>query len=141
MGKEKENMGKPKVDIKEADNIETKVVGSKEDLKNKLVLSGSEIVLLGKEGEYLVGGKNYNTAIISQLEGIRAPQFRAISAKAFHKLLDETYVNATLIRETVEREYDKVDWGSVEVNSDPEFLRKFVRSIASKVKKLQEKKF
>ena len=138
MGKEKETSGKSSVDIKVADKIETKVVPSKEDLKLKLVLSGSEIVLLGKQGEYLVGGKNYNTAIISQLEGIRAPQFRAISANAFHKLLDETYVNATLIRETVDREYENVDWNSVEVNSDPEFLRNFVRSIAAKVKKLQE---
>ncbi len=95
--------------------------------------------MLGKQGEYLVGGKNYNTAIISQIDGIRAPQFRAISAKAFHKLLDETNVNATLIREVVEREYEQVDWNSVEVNSDPEFLRKFVRSTAEKVKKASRK--
>ncbi len=135
-----EQQGSPKRDIKVKvkEREETKIITAKEDLKKRLVLSGSEIVSLAKEGEYLVGGKNYNTAIISQLDGIRTPQFRAISSLAFHKLLDETYVNATLIREVVEKEYEGVDWNSVEVNSDPEFLRKFVRSVAKKVKKLQD---
>lgn len=139
MTKEKETKGKSQVDTKIDEKIEVKVDPLKEELKNKLLLTGQEIVTLGKEGEYLVGGKNYNTAIISQIKGIRTPEFRAISSKAFHKLLDETYVNATLIREVVDREYENVKWESAEVNNDPDFLRKFVRSTAEKVKKLQEK--
>ncbi|MFW5931740.1 MAG: hypothetical protein ACOCSI_01470, partial [Desulfohalobiaceae bacterium] len=62
----------------------------------KLVLTGKDIVKMGEEAELLVGGKNYNTAIISQIENLRAPQFRAISAKAFHRILDECRVNAAL---------------------------------------------
>lgn len=71
-------------------------------LKEKLVLTGADIVAIGEEAELLVGGKNYNTAIISQVQGIRAPQFRAISSIAFHRLLDETKVNATLVRQLVD---------------------------------------
>ena len=60
-----------------------------------MVSSGHDIVAIGEEAELLVGGKNYNTAIISQIKDIRAPQFRAISSKAFHMHLDETKVNAS----------------------------------------------
>ena len=64
-----------------------------EAIQKKLVLTGADIVQLGPEAELLVGGKNYNTALISQIEGIQAPYFRAISSLAFHQLLDETKVN------------------------------------------------
>jgi pyruvate,water dikinase len=103
----------------------------------KLILTGADIVQTGEEAEVLVGGKNYNTAIISELEGIRAPQFRAISATAFHKLLDETRVNATLIRSVVNDEYERVDWSGGDVNQDPDFLKKFVRRSARKVREKQ----
>ncbi len=102
-------------------------------IREQLVLSGADIVALGEEGELLVGGKNYNTAIISQVDGIRAPQFRAISSKAFHMLLDETKVNATLIRNVVNREYNKTNWADAEINKDSEFLQKFVRRLGAEV--------
>ncbi len=105
----------------------------KEKIRNQYVLSGADIVFLGEEAEILVGGKNYNTAIISQVQGIRAPQFRAISSIAFHKLLDETKVNATLVRAIVDREYNRTNWSSSEVNKDPEFLQKFVRRLGTEV--------
>ncbi|MFP4258567.1 MAG: PEP/pyruvate-binding domain-containing protein [Desulfovermiculus sp.] len=104
---------------------------------NKLLLSGADIVHMGEKAELLVGGKNYNTAIISELENIRAPQFRAISAKGFHRLLDETKVNAAVIRSVVDQEYKKVDWSGTEVNSDPEFLKTFVRQTAGRVRESQ----
>jgi pyruvate,water dikinase len=103
----------------------------------KLLLSGADIVHMGEEAELLVGGKNYNTAIISELENIRAPQFRAISSKAFHRLLDETRVNAATIRSVVDQEYTKVDWTGTEANSDPEFLKTFVRNTAAQVREMQ----
>lgn len=106
----------------------------KKDLTKKLILTGADISVIGEESELLVGGKNYNTAIISQVSGIRAPQFRAVSSIAFHKLLDETKVNAALIRQTVDHEYNRVDWTSEEVNKDPEFLKHFVRTLAQEVK-------
>ncbi|MFW5836510.1 MAG: PEP/pyruvate-binding domain-containing protein, partial [Desulfovibrionaceae bacterium] len=102
--------------------------------KEKLVLDGANITAIGEEAELLVGGKNYNTAIISQVKGIRAPQFRAISSKAFHMVLDETTVNAQLVRTIVDREYQSMDWSDEEINQDPDFLQKFVRSMARKVK-------
>lgn len=105
-----------------------------EEYKQKLVLNGSEIVAIGEEAEILVGGKNYNTALISQVPDIRAPQFRAISSLAFHKVLDETRVNAALIRGIVETEYQNTDWNDAEVNKDPEFLKKFTRGIAQKIR-------
>jgi pyruvate,water dikinase len=43
-----------------------------EALKAQLVLTGKDIVAIGEEAELLVGGKNYNTAIISTIDGIRA---------------------------------------------------------------------
>ncbi len=110
-----------------------------EALKQKLVLTGEEIKKIGVEAELLVGGKNYNTAIISTIENVRAPQFRAISSVAFHKLLDETKVNASVIRRVVDKEYDAIDWNDSEVNKDPEFLRKFVRNLAKKIKEHPER--
>jgi pyruvate,water dikinase len=113
----------------------TKKQTSKVDaLKEKIVLNGADIVAIGEEAEILVGGKNYNTAIISQVEGIRAPQFRAISSIAFHKLLDETKVDAALVRSSVEEEYKRIDWGDEEVNKDSDYLQKFVRNVARKVR-------
>jgi pyruvate,water dikinase len=107
--------------------------GNKADLVKKIVLTGAEIVAIGPDAELLVGGKNYNTAIISQVPNIRAPQFRAISSIAFHKLLDETKVNASLVRSIVDKEYNATDWADDEINRDPEFLRKFTRRIAKRI--------
>ncbi|WP_051272178.1 PEP/pyruvate-binding domain-containing protein [Fundidesulfovibrio putealis] len=112
----------------------------KKEITKKLILTGADIAVIGEEAELLVGGKNYNTAIISQVAGIRSPQFRAVSSIAFHKLLDETKVNAALIRQTVDHEYNRVDWTSEEVNKDPEFLKHFVRTLAQEVKNSAQEK-
>ncbi|MFW6323618.1 MAG: PEP/pyruvate-binding domain-containing protein [Desulfovibrionales bacterium] len=125
---------KPKI-VKKDDKDEK--AGKRAELKKKLVLTGADIVAIGEEAELLVGGKNYNTAIISQIEGVRAPQFRAISSNAFHKLLDESRVNAALIRSLVDREYDSIDWNDPEINKDHAFLQKFVRSLARSVREDQ----
>lgn len=109
-----------------------------DELKKKIVLCGADIVTIGEEAEIIVGGKNYNTALISQVEGIRAPQFRAISSIAFHKLLDETKVDAALVRTTVDEEYKRIDWNSEEVNKDTEYLQKFVRRVALKIRGIQD---
>ena len=66
-------------------------------------------------------------------------QFRAVSSIAFHKLLDETRVNAALVRSTVDKAYDSTDWADPEINKDSEFLQKFVRKIAQDVKDLARK--
>ena len=105
-----------------------------EEISGKLVLTGKDIVTIGEDAELLVGGKNYNTAIISTIENIRAPQFRAISSQAFHKVLDETRVNAAQVRSIVDKVYDSTDWNDPEINKDSEFLQKFVRRIAQKIK-------
>lgn len=110
-----------------------------EQIQQQLVLTGKDIVTIGEDAELLVGGKNYNTAIISTIEGIRAPQFRAISSIAFHKLLDETKVNAALVRTSVDKAYDSMDWTDAEINKDSEFLQKFVRKIALDVKEAARK--
>lgn len=39
-----------------------------EDLLKRLVLTGADIVRIGEDAELLVGGKNYNTALISRVE-------------------------------------------------------------------------
>ncbi len=109
----------------------------KNKISKKLVLNGADIVKQGEEAELLVGGKNYNTAMISEIEGLRAPQFRAISASAFHKVLDETKVNASFVRKIVNDEYNNVDWSGAEVNRDPDFLKTFVRKTAEKVREKQ----
>lgn len=139
MGKksEKGEVKKTKLEVAEEEKASLQVQVSTseiEKLKQKLVLTGEEIKKIGVEAELLVGGKNYNTAIISTIENVRAPQFRAISSVAFHKLLDETKVNASLVRSVVDREYDSIDWNDSEINKDPEFLRKFVRNLAQKIK-------
>ncbi len=104
------------------------------DLTKKLVLTGADIVTIGEESEILVGGKNYNTAVISQVEGVRTPQFRAISALAFHQLLDEAKVSGSLIRKAVDKEYARIDWNDPEINKDSEFLQKFVRNLAKEIR-------
>ncbi len=105
-----------------------------EKLEEKLVLTGADIVKIGPEAELLVGGKNYNTALISQINGIQAPHFRAISSRAFHKLLDETRVNGRAARAVVDREYDRVDWKDPEISGDPEFLQKFARQLGKQIR-------
>lgn len=118
----------------------TKAVGGKiETLKKKLVLDGADIKKIGEDAELLVGGKNYNTAIISQVAGIRAPEFRAISSHVFHTLLDDTKVNAAVVRAMVDKEYNKIDWNSDQVNEDSEFLQSFVREVGAKIREQSEK--
>ena len=125
-------MGKPPVEKPAAKAA--KAGAEISELTKKLVLTGADIVRIGDDAELLVGGKNYNTAIISQVEGIRAPEFRAISSQAFHMLLDETRVNASLVRATVDREYNRIDWNDPEINKDSEFLQKFVRNLAKEIR-------
>lgn len=108
--------------------------GDSMDIQKKLVLTGADIMRIGPDAELLVGGKNYNTARISEIEGIQAPFFRAISSKAFHHLLDETKVNGKLLRSIVDREYNRIDWNDPEINQDPEFLQKFVRQLGKQCK-------
>ncbi len=100
-----------------------------QDISTKLILTGEDIVKMGESAELLVGGKNYNTALISQIPGIQAPHFRAVSSVAFHKVLDGTSVIASLIRQVVDKEYKRIDWMDSEINEDPEFLQKFVRNL------------
>ncbi|MBE6440725.1 MAG: phosphoenolpyruvate synthase [Desulfovibrio desulfuricans] len=106
---------------------------SSEAPQKKLVLTGADIVQIGPEAELLVGGKNYNTALISQIEGIQAPHFRAVSSLAFHRLMDETKVKGRIVRSVVDREYGRIDWNDPEINRDPEFLQKFVRQLGKQV--------
>ncbi len=111
--------------------------GGKEEkaaLMQKVILNGADIVAIGEEAELIVGGKNYNTAIISQVPGIKAPQFRAVSSIAFHRVLDETKINAPLTRAVVDREYKRIDWEDPEISGDPEFLQKFVRNLGKAVR-------
>ncbi|WP_419787874.1 PEP/pyruvate-binding domain-containing protein [Pseudodesulfovibrio sp.] len=122
-----------------ADAAKGKVAAKTDTLTNKLVLNGADIKKIGAEAELLVGGKNYNTAIISQVAGIRAPEFRAISSIAFHVILDETKVNAAVVRSIVDKEYNSVDWKSDEVNQDSDFLQNFVRSVGKKIREQSEK--
>ena len=103
-------------------------------LDQKLILTWQDIIALGLKGEMLVGGKNYNMAILSQIGGIRVPSFRAVSSEAFHMLLDQSEVNAELVRRLVNREFNRIDWSSDEVTEDPESLRSFVRAVADQVR-------
>jgi len=129
-----------KTQKKPAEKATTSKAGAKtESLQKKLVLNGADIKKIGEEAELLVGGKNYNTAIISQIPGIRAPEFRAISSHVFHHILDETKVNAAVVRSTVDKEYNKIDWSSDEVNEDSEYLQQFVRDVGKKIREQSEK--
>ncbi|MDL2316541.1 phosphoenolpyruvate synthase [Desulfovibrio sp. OttesenSCG-928-A18] len=136
-------MPKPSREQHQTKSDKTKAGKGKSDvaaLKEKLILNGADIVAIGEEAELLVGGKNYNTAIISQVSGIQAPQFRAVSSIGFHKLLDETKINATLTRAVVDREYKRIDWEDPEISGDPEFLQKFVRNLGKAVRDEYEAK-
>nr|WP_298069029.1 PEP/pyruvate-binding domain-containing protein [uncultured Mailhella sp.] len=103
---------------------------------SSFIMTGADIVRMGEAAEMLVGGKNYNTALISRVEGISTPQFRAIPATAFHAVLDESRVNASLIYEVVNRAMDEVDWASPAVASDHGFFSTFVRRNAAEVRRL-----
>ncbi|SDB59082.1 pyruvate, water dikinase [Desulfonatronum thiosulfatophilum] len=142
MAKAEKEKPKPKKENPDVADVEVKSAqAAKVDIgaiEKKLILTGEDIVSLGEPAELLVGGKNYNTALISQVENIRAPQFRAISSIVFHRLLDETKVNAALIRTSVDKEYDRINWNDAEINKDPEFLRHFVRRLAKKIQTTQQ---
>ncbi|MDR2050991.1 MAG: phosphoenolpyruvate synthase [Deltaproteobacteria bacterium] len=111
----------------------TKINKSAEDTA-KLILNGAEIVAMGEEAELLVGGKNYNTAIISQVPGVRAPHFRAVSSVAFHLVLDNCFINPAVVRAVVDREYKRIDWNDPEISGDSEFLQKLVRTLGKLIR-------
>lgn len=111
---------------------------SRDKHRENLVLTGADIVSMGPEAELLVGGKNYNTALISQINGIQAPHFRAISSVAFHKLLDESKVHGPIVRNIVDREYSRIDWNDPEINQDPDFLQKLVRQFGKQIREAQQ---
>lgn len=119
----------PKNAVKKTTTQKDKASDNNDSLKKKLILTGADIVKLGPEAELLVGGKNYNTALISQISGIQAPYFRAINSLAFHKLLDEAKVNGRVVRSVVDKEYGRIDWNDPEINQDPDFLQKLVRQL------------
>ncbi len=48
-------------------------------------------------------------------------------------------MNAAVVRATVEKEYNNVDWYSDEVNQDTEFLQNFVRELGKKVREQSTK--
>jgi len=125
-----QSSGKPRQD----DATSAKSTAAADDKTKKLILTGADIVAIGPEAEILVGGKNYNTALISQISGIRAPQFRAVSSQAFHRVLDETKVNAAMIREVVDDGYRGVNWNDEDVNCDPEFVKNLVRKMAEEAR-------
>lgn len=104
----------------------------------RLMLTGADIVGIGSEAELLVGGKNYNTAIISRVQGVRIPQFRAISSLAFHKVLDEGRICAALVRTKVDEAYSNIDWSSEDVTKEQDFLPKFVRRLALEIQQRAE---
>lgn len=114
----------------EASSQESK---SPEAIRKQLVLTGADIVHLGESAELLVGGKNYNTAIISEIKEIQAPHFRAVSSVAFHRVLDECKVNSRVVRTVVDREYSRIDWNDPVINSDPDYLQKLVRRLGKMV--------
>ena len=124
--------GKAKVESKSGEAA--KPASLTKDISAKFVLTGAEIIAIGEEAELLVGGKNYNTALISQIQGIQSPQFRAISSLAFKLLLDETKVLASVVRAVVEKEYARIDWNDSEINKDSEFLQKFVRNLGKDIR-------
>ena len=101
---------------------------------SRFIMTGADIVRMGESAEMLVGGKNYNTALISRVEGIRTPQFRAIPATAFHVVLDESRVNASLVYEVVDTAMAEVDWASPAVASDHTFFSTFVRRAAAEIR-------
>ena len=101
---------------------------------SRFIMTGADIVRMGEPAEMLVGGKNYNTALISRVEGIRTPQFRAIPATAFHVVLDESRVNAALIYDVVDRALSEVDWTAPAVASDHGFFGNFVRRAAAEIR-------
>lgn len=101
---------------------------------SRFIMTGADIVRMGEPAEMLVGGKNYNTALISRVEGIRTPQFRAIPATAFHVVLDESRVNASLVYEVVDSALAEVDWSAPAVASDHGFFGNFVRRVAAEVR-------
>lgn len=57
-----------------------------------------------------------------------------MASVAFHRVLDETKVNAALIREVVNDGYRRVNWNDEEVNSDPEYMKNLVRSMAEEAR-------
>ena len=61
----------PKTTDEKSTALKAKVTLDPKDLSKKLVLNGAEITAIGVEAELLVGGKNYNTAIIDQVPGER----------------------------------------------------------------------
>ena len=110
---------------------------TKNETGSRFIMTGADIVRMGESAEMLVGGKNYNTALISRVEGIRTPQFRAIPATAFHVVLDESRVNASLVYEVVDRAMAEVDWTSPAVASDHSFFGSFVRRAAAEIQGIQ----
>ncbi len=104
------------------------------ETSSSFIMTGADIARMGEAAEMLVGGKNYNTALISGVEGINTPQFRAIPATAFHTVLNESRVNASIVYDVVNKAVAEVDWASPAVASDHGFFAAFVRRTAAEVR-------
>jgi len=87
----------------------------------KNVLSGAEIEKLERTGLELVGGKNYNLAILENLVGVNTAAFCAVSATAYNKHLDNAIVDSVFLDQFVKKAI--AEYGSQEL-SQPKFVYK-----------------
>ncbi len=87
----------------------------------KNVLSGAEIEKLGRTGLELVGGKNYNLAILENLVGVNTAAFCAVSATAYNKHLDNAIVDFITLNQFIENAI--AEYGSQDL-SQPKFVYK-----------------
>ena len=91
------------------------------ELIHKNVLTGEEIEELGRTGLGLVGGKNYNLAILENLEGVKTAAFCAVSATAYNKHLDNAMVDSVVLSQFLENAI--VEYGSQDL-AQPKFVLK-----------------
>lgn len=72
------------------------------NLAEEMVLDASDIAKMGRDALTAVGGKNYNMAIINNIEGVRGAQYRAVTAHAYNQHLDTRFIDPSKMTEYVE---------------------------------------
>jgi len=93
----------------------------KDVIMQKNVLSGAEIEKLGRTGLELVGGKNYNLAILENLVGVNTAAFCAVSATAYNEHLDNANVDSVFLDQFVKKAI--AEYGNQDL-TQPKFVYK-----------------
>ncbi len=90
------------------------------------VLTADEITALGPRALGLVGGKNYNMAQLNSIPGVRGAEFRAVTASAYDRHLDQATIDGSSLDAFLSRLFARTDFKALAAKDGNAFQQDFV---------------